>query len=70
MTERPIRVIKIGGSVLTSHRAYRRVAQHVTARLLEAPGEQLAVVVSAELGVTDSLLQAAKDFSADPDPAI
>jgi len=69
MTERPIRVLKIGGSVLTSQRAYRRVAQHVTARLLEAPGERLAVVVSAELGVTDSLLRAAKDFSADPDPA-
>ena len=69
MTDRAIRVIKVGGSVLTSPRAYRRVAQHVAARLIEAPGERLAVVVSAELGVTDALLQTAKDFSPDPDPA-
>jgi aspartate kinase len=69
MTDHAIRVIKVGGSVLTSPQAYRRVAQHVAARLIEAPDERLAVVVSAELGVTDALLQTAREFTSDPDPS-
>jgi aspartate kinase len=69
MTDHAIRVIKVGGSVLTSPQAYRRVAQYVAARLIKASGERLAVVVSAELGVTDALLQTAREFTSDPDPS-
>jgi aspartate kinase len=69
MTEPRIRVVKIGGSVLTSPRAYRRVAQHLAAQVLDDPQVRLAAVVSAELGVTDTLLKTAKDFTHEPDPA-
>jgi aspartate kinase len=65
----PITVIKIGGSVLTGAAAYRRAAAFVEERLREHPDERLVVVVSAEYGVTDTLLNAARDIVADPDPA-
>jgi aspartate kinase len=69
MSDRAVRVIKVGGSVLTSADAYRRVAHHLARRVADRPEERLAVVVSAELGVTDALLETARDFTSDPDPA-
>ena len=65
---RPLSVIKIGGSVLTGLQAYRRAAAFVAARLSERPDEALVVVVSAEFGLTDSLLEMARDFAPEPDP--
>jgi aspartate kinase len=66
---RSIAVIKIGGSVFTSPAAYARAAAFVAVRLAEHPGERLVVVVSAEQGVTDALLETARAITADPDPA-
>ncbi len=65
----PVTVIKIGGSVLTGTAAYRRAAGFLTDRLAEHPGERLVVVVSAEYGVTDTLLATAREIVDDPDPA-
>lgn len=65
---RPLSVLKIGGSVLTGLQAYRRAAAFVAARLSERPDEALVVVVSAEFGLTDSLLETARDFAPEPDP--
>jgi aspartate kinase len=63
-----IAVIKIGGSVLTGTPAYGRAAEYVAARLTHRPGERLVVVVSAENGMTDALLDTARAIVADPDP--
>ncbi len=65
----PVTVVKIGGSVLTGPAAYRRAAEFLSGRLAEHPGERLVAVVSAENGVTDSLLAAAQEIVGDPDPA-
>jgi aspartate kinase len=51
-----VAVIKIGGSVLTGHRGYARVASYLQARHAVRPDERLLVVVSAEFGHTDALL--------------
>jgi aspartate kinase len=51
-----IAVIKIGGSVLTGHQGYARVASCLADRHAACPGERLLVVVSAESGHTDALL--------------
>lgn len=64
-----VTVIKIGGSVLTGASAYGRVAGFLADRLAEHAGERLVVVVSAESGVTDTLLETARGIVADPDPA-
>lgn len=64
----PLTVLKIGGSVLTGAKAYRRAAEFVAARLCTRPGERLVVVVSAESGVTDALLSHAREIVDDPDP--
>jgi aspartate kinase len=66
---RAIAVIKIGGSVLSGTAAYGRAADYLAARLTESPGERLVVVVSAEHGMTDALLEAARAIVAIPDPA-
>ncbi|HJR61775.1 MAG TPA: hypothetical protein VJ813_20375 [Vicinamibacterales bacterium] len=63
-----ISVMKIGGSVLTGHQAYRRAAAFVGARLCARPGERIVAVVSAELGVTDALLAAAREIVEEPEP--
>lgn len=63
----PVTVVKIGGSVLTGAKAYRRAAEFVAGRLCTSPGERLVVVVSAENGVTDALLAEARDIVEDPD---
>jgi aspartate kinase len=64
-----VTVIKIGGSVLREAAAYRRAAAFLSRRLKEHPGERLVVVVSAEYGVTDTLLAIARDIVPEPDPA-
>lgn len=65
----PVAVIKIGGSILTSARAYRRAAEFVCSRHLKTPHERLVVVVSAQEGVTDSLEELATNIVASPKAA-
>jgi aspartate kinase len=62
-----IAVLKIGGSVLTGRLAFRRVAAFIADRLDDGTGERLVVVVSAENGTTDALLDTATGIIADPD---
>lgn len=64
-----VTVIKIGGSVLAGPQAYRRAAAYIGTRLCVTPGERIVAVVSAELGVTDSLLATAVGIAETPDPA-
>jgi aspartate kinase len=65
----PVAVIKIGGSILTSARAYRRAAEFVCSRHLKTPEERLVVVVSAQEGTTDALQDLAAKIVASPQPA-
>jgi aspartate kinase len=62
-----VRIFKIGGSVLTGRAAYGRAAGFIADHLCAAPGERLVVVVSAETGVTDTLLAEARDLGDEPD---
>ena len=62
-------VLKIGGSVLTGPRAYRQIAAFIADRVYRRPGERIVAVVSAEFGVTDALLAAAREIVEDPDPS-
>lgn len=64
-----VAVIKIGGSILTNARAYRRAAIFVHNRHLAAPHEKLVVVVSAQEGFTDKHEKLAKQIAAEPDAA-
>jgi aspartate kinase len=48
-------VLKVGGSVLTGNKAFRRVALFLKHRCELKPSERLVVVVSAQKSVTDSL---------------
>jgi aspartate kinase len=66
---RPVAVIKVGGSVFTGLAAYRAVAASIAQRQSDCPGEGLVVVVSAEYGTTDALLDTARSIVSDPDPA-
>ncbi|CAN5421766.1 hypothetical protein BH23ACI1_BH23ACI1_08320 [soil metagenome] len=66
----PLVVLKIGGSVFTSHASYRRVAAAIGTRLHDEPGVRFVVVVSAELGSTDTLLATAQDLAPEPDPVL
>ena len=61
-------VVKIGGSVLTGASAYRRVARALADRVCEVPDERILAIVSAEDGVTDALLAAAREIASEPDP--
>lgn len=65
----PVAVIKIGGSILTNARAYRRAALFVSNRHRVSPTERLVVVVSAQKGSTDDLEVTAKKITDAPDPA-
>jgi aspartate kinase len=65
----PVAVIKIGGSILTSARAYRRAAEFVCSRHLKTPEERLVVVVSAQEGTTDTLEELARKIAPSPKPA-
>jgi aspartate kinase len=57
---REIVVLKVGGSVLTGVKAFRRVALFLKQRTELAPGERLAVVVSAQKLATDTLERRAR----------
>jgi len=61
-------VVKVGGSVLTGHEAIRRTAAVLAARTAREHAK-LLVVVSAELGHTDLLLDEARALSPDPSAA-
>ena len=65
-----VAVIKIGGSVLTGPAAYERAASFIASRVADEAGARFVVVVSAEQGVTDALLELARGFSDPPDPAM
>jgi aspartate kinase len=62
-------VIKIGGSILTSSRAYRRAAIFIRNRHRASLGERLVVVVSAQEGTTDALERTARKIANPPNPA-
>jgi aspartate kinase len=62
-----ISVLKIGGSVLTDLAAYRRAAAFVATRISDAGEARCVVVVSAQHGETDTLLQTAQGLCAVPD---
>lgn len=66
----PVTVVKLGGSVLTSPGAYRRAARFFRRRLDEEPQGRFVVVVSAEQGHTDALLQAAQRIVQRPNPVM
>ena len=68
-TTQAISVIKIGGSILTSARAYRRAAAFVRNRRLASPHEWLVVVVSAKEGATDRLEREAARIMPRPERA-
>ena len=65
-----IAVLKVGGSVLTDAAAYGRVGAFIAHRLAEEPQTKIVVVVSAEHGVTDALMEMALGISSAPDPAM
>jgi aspartate kinase len=65
-----IAVVKIGGSVLTGPLGYRHAARFIARRVADEPGVRLLVVVSAERGETDRLLDTARATCAAPDPAM
>lgn len=64
-----ITVLKIGGSVLTGAQAYGRAAAFLANRLCERADERIVAIVSAEAGVTDSLLDEARAIVEEPDQA-
>jgi aspartate kinase len=64
-----IAVIKVGGSILGSPRAYRRAAIFIRNRHRASPGERLVVVASAQEGVTDALERTARRIASPPNPA-
>jgi len=64
--KRPIIVVKIGGSILTGGKAFRRAAEFVEERLRESK-ERYVVVVSAQSGMTDALEQAARQIVPSPE---
>jgi aspartate kinase len=53
-------VLKIGGSVLTGTKAYRRLSLYLKHRLEHAPNEKLVIVVSAQKLATDTLERRAR----------
>jgi aspartate kinase len=59
-------VMKIGGSVLTGRKAFRRVAQFLKHRTEKARNEKLVVVVSAEEGATDTMEREARTIVEEP----
>jgi aspartate kinase len=65
-----IAVIKIGGSILTNSKAYRRAAIFIRNRHRASPGERLVVVVSAQEGTTDALERTARRIADPPNPAV
>jgi aspartate kinase len=64
--DQPIVVVKIGGSILTDAKAYRRAGMFVRDRLHAASGERYVVVVSAQDGTTDKLERTAQRIEPSP----
>src|ERR1700722_11333641 len=64
-----IAVVKIGGSILTNAKAYRRAAIFVRDMLRSNSEERIVVVVSAQEGTTDSLERTAKTIHDEPNSA-
>src|ERR1700723_2658699 len=62
----PIAVIKVGGSILKSAKAYRRAAKFVRHTLQTAPHERLVVMLSAQEGTTDRLERGARQIVREP----
>lgn len=60
-------MVKIGGSILVDRGAYHRAAEYVRRQLRRWPEERLLLVVSAENGLTDSLLAQAREIVPEPD---
>jgi aspartate kinase len=63
---RNVVVLKIGGSVLTGTKAFRRVALFLKHRREAAPDEKLVAVVSAQKGNTDTLERRARRIVRSP----
>jgi aspartate kinase len=59
-------VIKIGGSVLRDAASFDAVAGFISRRLSADRNERLIVIVSAEFGATDALLDEARSIVAEP----
>jgi aspartokinase len=59
-------VLKLGGSVLTGNKAFRRVAQFLKQRAESTAEEKLLVVVSAQKLATDSLERRARGILPEP----
>src|SRR6476646_1538512 len=64
----PLRVVKIGGSVLRDDASFDAVARFIKARLDGNTSERLVVIVSAEFGATDALLEEARAIVSEPSP--
>jgi len=62
-------VLKIGGSVLRDEASFAGVARFLHARLAANEDERLVVIVSAEYGTTDRLLDEAAAIAGTPDRA-
>ncbi len=62
-------VIKLGGSILVSAKAYKRAAIFVRNRQRANPDERLVIVVSAQEGATDILERAARKIIREPQTA-
>jgi aspartate kinase len=61
-------VLKVGGSILTGAKAYRRVARYLARRSETAPEEKLVVVVSAQELCTNTLERRARGIVRTPRP--
>lgn len=68
-SEQLITVIKIGGSILTSARAYGRAAAFVRNHRIHSPHERQVIVVSAQEGATDRLEREATKIRPRPERA-
>jgi aspartate kinase len=62
-------MIKLGGSILVSPKAYKRTARFLSNRVRTNPDERLVVVVSAQEGTTDQLERAARKIVPKPPTA-
>lgn len=65
-----VAVLKIGGSVLRSARAYVRCAEALARRIAAVPDEKLVVVVSARFGATNRLARLAETLAGEPEAGV
>lgn len=59
-------VVKIGGSVLRDATCFEAAARFLAGRRTAGRGERLVVIVSAQHGTTDALLDAARAIASEP----